>query len=185
MSRRILTIIVALATGCATGYGGDEPGPDAAREKSDDQAPGPDSGPRPDAEPITHACVEGTANTTDPITGHCLMFFGATSLPWEGAEQACANLPGQTSLAVVQSESENEILRSLVGGSDVWIGANDKASEMNWVWVGGGEWVYENWRSGEPNNSGNEDCAVLQGNQGGRWDDRPCAQSFPYLCERL
>lgn len=187
MSRRILPFVLALAAGCASGYSEDVVGPDAGgQDKNDEPGPAPDAGPQPDAEPTVSPCVEGTANTTDPVTGHCLMFFGGSPLPWEGAEQACANLPGNTSLAVLQSESENELLRSLIGNNEAWIGGNDKSSENNWVWVDGGAWVYDNWRSGEPNNgSGNEDCAIIQGNQGGKWDDRPCAQTFRYLCERI
>lgn len=185
MSRRTLTLFFAIAAGCATGLGGEPPGPDAGGEKSDDPGPTVDAAPVPDAEPTQAPCVEGTANTTDAVTGHCLMFFSDTQLPWEGAEQACANLPGETSLAVIQSDSENELFRSMVGNKNAWIGANDKSAEGNWAWVDGGEFVFENWRSGEPNNEGNEDCAILQGDQSGRWDDRACAQTFRYLCERL
>lgn len=183
--RRILYILFALALGCATGLDSDAPGPDAGGgQKSDEPSPMADAAPQPDAEPTQLPCTEGSTNTTDPITGHCLMLFSSTQQPWEGAEAACSNLPGSTSLAVIQSDSENELFRSLVGGNEAWIGGNDRSSEGTFVWVDGGQWVYDNWRSGEPNNNGNEDCVILQGNQGGKWDDRPCAQTYRYLCER-
>ena len=73
----------------------------------------------------------------------------------------------------------------MVGTQQVWIGATDAASEGNWQWTGGASFDFDNWRSGEPNNgSGSEDCAVIEGDRGGTWDDRGCFASGAFLCER-
>jgi hypothetical protein len=90
------------------------------------------------------------------------------------------------------------------------IGASDAAEEGEWRWVGtpaiadgpqfwqGGPedddgqataGAYAAWSDGEPNDGGNEDCAVISVRGGNnreaeRWDDRSCADdSFPFLCE--
>jgi hypothetical protein len=42
---------------------------------------------------------------------------------------------------------------------------------------------YVNWASGEPNDSGDEDCAEIYGDDNGRWNDIPCGDSHPGLCE--
>ena len=71
-----------------------------------------------------------------------------------------------------------------------WIGASDATSEGDWRWVTGPETgtafysgsgsaggsavsgMYNNWNSGEPNNSGNEDYAqFLPGTSNGFWND--------------
>lgn len=46
----------------------------------------------------------------------------------------------------------------------VWIGASDIESENTWKWVNGelvGSNLNINWAQREPNNEGDEDCAVI------------------------
>jgi hypothetical protein len=90
------------------------------------------------------------------------------------------------------------------------IGASDAAVEGVWRWVGteqiddsyqfwqggpavqGGEAVasaFANWDAQEPNDTPNEDCALLSvlgggGRAVGAWDDRSCAAAFPFACEQ-
>jgi len=88
--------------------------------------------------------------------------------------------------------------------NDSFAGCTDRegfapgAAEGTWRWITGAtcdnddpgyaqeSWGNElgPWDTGEPNNGGSgEDCMIVQ--QGSRdWDDRPCEQAFPYLCER-
>ena len=72
-----------------------------------------------------------------------------------------------------------------------WIGADDIATEGNWIWVNGehansSELI---WESGEPNNQGgNEDCVLVNGipasSNVGRANDDVCAYSQQGLCEK-
>lgn len=69
-----------------------------------------------------------------------------------------------------------------ITGSDPWFGYNDRASEGSWVWETGESVSYTNWGSGEPNNSGDEDCAHLY--DSGVWNDHRCAGlATGYICE--
>ena len=63
------------------------------------------------------------------------------------------------------------------------------------MWADGTPLTFDNWRTGEPNNGNNnfqEDCQIIEGDQGGTWDDRPCAPDpnagpagvYSYVCER-
>jgi len=47
------------------------------------------------------------------------------------------------------------------------------------VWESGSS-VYSNWNAGEPNNSGNEDCAVMLSD--GRWNDASCSSTNRTAC---
>ena len=188
MTRTVLITLLSLggAFGCATGAMSGDPGPDAgAGERGDETANQPlvDAGPMADAAPAAVTCLDGAQNMIDTATGNCLMFF-PSKLGWEAARQACESLKGNTSLAVIASATENELQRSLVNTAEAWIGATDKESEGSWGWSDGSAWGYQNWRAGEPNNGGNEDCAVLEGGRGGTWDDRGCGANHGYLCER-
>ena len=89
-------------------------------------------------------------------------------------------------LATITSSAENTFVSGRLTG-DGWIGGADTAVEGVWRWVSGPEsgtnfWngtdggsspTYASWAGGEPNQSGEEDCAqtyVASGN----WNDLPC-----------
>lgn len=97
-------------------------------------------------------------------------------------------------LATVTSSEENSYITARLE-NDGWMGASDADTEGDWLWVTGPEagslfWrglsdgtlmndLFENWSSGEPNDSGDEDCAQFYGNGSG-WNDMPCDYTFYY-----
>ena len=145
-----------------------------------------------DAAPDALPCTGGDAHAQDG--GACYEVFLATASTWAEARAACQVRGGD--LARIDSLAENNIITPLVGLIDgAWLGGSDVATEMQWVWPDGGGLTYNKWRTGEPNNgNGNfqEDCMILEGDNDGTWDDRPCAPDplagvpgeYPYVCER-
>ena len=112
---------------------------------------------------------------------------------WDAAETAAAALTryGATGyLTTITSEEENDFAAARLGGAG-WMGASDVSVEGAWRWVTGPEsgtqfWSgdgsgntiggnYANWASGEPNDSGNEDCAQFLSGGSGEWNDLPCS----------
>lgn len=104
-------------------------------------------------------------------------------------------------LATIDSQEENDFVNERLEDAG-WMGASDSASEGDWKWVTGPEtgtsfWsgdengsavgdAYENWNTGEPNDSGsNEDCAQFLSGGSGSWNDLPCSgTSLPgYVAE--
>ena len=82
-------------------------------------------------------------------------------------------------LAVITSEAENSFIRTTWGDARGWLGAHDRAVEGTFVFVGGPETgltpSYSNWKSGMPDNNGNnEDC--LEMNAG--WNDYICSNAL-------
>ena len=62
-----------------------------------------------------------------------------------------------------------------------WIGLNDLNAEGTFLWADGNSDSYRNWAVGEPNDQGNEDCALMW--VGGYWDDDSCtATRGCYFC---
>jgi len=123
-------------------------------------------------------------------TQHYYEYVPALGITWTAARDAAAartfyGLQGY--LATIGAQDEADLLGEQAPGAG-WIGASDAAVENEWRWVTGPEagtlfWQglaagtafgYENWNSGEPNNSGNEDYAhITAPNVGavGSWND--------------
>lgn len=146
--------------------------------------------------------------------GHAYMFCnsptgvngsGRRARSWQQAMQFCMN-HGQV-LVRVESESESafvyQSLNESDGSGDVWMGATDQEDEDQWSWAVSSDpddWVlfydadegtpvdgaFIDWRQGEPNNMGGEDCGVFEDQEDGTWlwDDRSCSTDFERLvCE--
>lgn len=108
-------------------------------------------------------------------------------------------------LVHLETESEAKFvygkLVELDLGLDAWMGATDR-EEDEWMWEGtsmldavqfydadtemaiGGYFI--DWREGEPNDDGSEDCGVIEDQGDGTylWDDRSCMQEQElFVCE--
>ncbi|MFK8002006.1 MAG: C-type lectin domain-containing protein [Polyangiales bacterium] len=68
------------------------------------------------------------------------------------------------------------------GFGAAWIGLNDREEEGIYVWESGASSTYRNWGDSEPDNFGNEDCAVIRAD--GRWNDQDCDAARRVVCER-
>ncbi|MCX8159287.1 MAG: C-type lectin domain-containing protein, partial [Candidatus Pacearchaeota archaeon] len=96
------------------------------------------------------------------------------------------------SLATINNHEENYFLfyqsQLFFPGKNLLFGLNDLESEGNWVYFSGENSAYRNWRSGEPNNVGNEDCSFLESHANGYWNDGSCVlspvNSFAFVCEK-
>jgi hypothetical protein len=102
----------------------------------------------------------------------------STATSYALAEASCASEGGH--LVVITDDTENGYVRSMISGNK-WIGYNDIESEDEFVWVTGSPSSYNNWRDNQPDNSNGEDCVEADNN--GDWNDRPCTDNRPYVCE--
>lgn len=186
MALRALPLL-ALA-GCAQLFGIDE------TSKSSTTADGPVVDARPiDGAPDARICAGGDARTTDPNTGTCYVFF-STPATRNTARTSCQGLGAGAHLAFIESAPENQLIATLIGATDAFLGGNDEAVENSFKWDDGSAVMLTNWNTGEPNNGAGmfqEDCIVMIGTVPGKWDDRPCATgigpagtgAYAYVCE--
>ena len=124
-------------------------------------------------------------------------------LPWGQARNAC--VMEDKVLVHLETESEAKFvyqkLAELDLGVDAWMGATDRV-EDEWCWEGttmlncvkfydhdtemAVDGYFIDWRDGEPNDGGNEDCGVIEDQGDGTflWDDRSCTEEQElYVCE--
>lgn len=81
---------------------------------------------------------------------------------------------------IINSAAENNLVKSLLRG-DSWIGLYDHHTEGRFIWQWGMTTpLWTNWNSGEPNNSGNEDCVEMRSN--GKWNDKACSTKRYTIC---
>ncbi len=108
----------------------------------------------------------------------------ASAVDWASASSACT-LFGR-SIVVINSGEEAITVGNAsytITGSAAWIGYTDSASEGTWAWVDASTDGYTAWWSGEPNDSGGEDCAGINFGAIGYWNDYQCASVLPFVCE--
>ena len=103
-------------------------------------------------------------------------------------------------LVTITSASEDAFIFANVPQSSIWFALTDEVSEARWTIDAGPEngtlikinngqtngnipGQYNNWASGEPNNSGNEDYAVTKWGGGSQWNDLPNHFSCAYVVE--
>ena len=113
----------------------------------------------------------------------CVRLFEGPA-DWPTARQNCVDLGGD--LAYPRSQSDNGALRTILGGGNAWISANDRETEGLWRTAQGQTLPYTSWIGGEPNNglgTGEEDCGQFW--YDGRLNDRPCSDQLRYLCEKV
>ncbi len=87
-------------------------------------------------------------------------------------------------LASAADAAENAAIARAANGWYVWIGLTDQdgpSTEGAFVWTDGTPRAYTNWGDGEPNNYGNEDCALMTSD--GRWVDVACDGARAYVVE--
>jgi hypothetical protein len=138
----------------------------------------------------------GFVLASDPDHGY-MFCNGARKANYDNAKKACEDQDMR--LAWLTSAEENAAVAQRLGslGSDaeVLFGATDQGNEGDWIWAGGEQFwdgddngdpvdgLYNNWSAGTPNNSNNEDCALVM-TASGKWGDRSCAATYPYVCEQ-
>ena len=131
-------------------------------------------------------CPPGWDEFGDSCYKFMMNFFYSVRLNWNNARAVCQGLEGD--LVSIDNEMEMEFVNnisSMFKNTDMCIGLNDRLKEGQFVWSDGTPFnnsrSYSNWRDGQPDNSGNEDCVVLNNN---KWYDEPCSDTDKYICER-
>jgi len=140
--------------------------------------------------------------------------FVDNSVSWNAARTAAnsATLNGVSGhLVTITSAAENNIVYQLgvdngadnstgVGGNRIWLAGTDEVADQQWVWSDGAESdiqfsqaanarnnFYENWGSGQPNNSGGAQTRATMWFNGGAddstWDDRNDSDTHDYVIE--
>ncbi|KAG9259859.1 CD209 antigen-like protein D, partial [Astyanax mexicanus] len=111
-----------------------------------------------------------------------MYYLSAETKTWSEARQHCKEKGAD--LVIINSEEEQTFLDEKYG--ETWIGLTDQDIEGVWKWVDGSSLASGYWKSGEPNNYGDEDC-VASGYKGWKtwsWHDFSCSYETHWICEK-
>ncbi|XP_076824190.1 CD209 antigen-like protein C [Clavelina lepadiformis] len=111
-----------------------------------------------------------------------------TQQNWQESRRLCQAMGGDLAAVGMRNVAiERKLLTEVIKSSqNVWIGLNDISREGQWMWIDGVRAAEGNvnWVAGEPNNSGDEDCAVVnRPGYNGALDYR-CSLTQFALCEK-
>lgn len=115
------------------------------------------------------------------VAGHRYLAC-STPRTWAEAEANCA--AQGSALMIPNTPAEQGVavrLRTMARDQDSWLGLTDAAVEGTWLGVDGSPVSYAPWASGQPNDSGGQDCGLIT--VAGDWNDQPCTRRTPSLCE--
>lgn len=157
---------------------------------------------------LDNDCDQGTEETCpaqcSPYSrdGEIYLFCGLAN----NAEAVAGCSAQNMTLVIIDNQNEQSWVSNqrfyAYGGNlfAAWMGADDRESEDTWRWADGTNfWIGRGnsgsavdgalafWNNGEPNNGDDEleeDCGIISANSPGAWDDRPCAEDLPFICER-
>lgn len=130
----------------------------------------------------------GGAKCVDTIPGFIYMgelnghryFCSLYSSTWEDAKATCEQLGG--TLAVINSQEENDYVASKLMGMDAFIGLSDRQTEGSFEWVDGSPLNYTNWAPGQPDNlNGLQDYVEMAPD--GLWSDEYGYVKNEFVCE--
>jgi len=134
------------------------------------------------------ACEEGWEKNGD----HCY-FLSTEKKNWFAAEIFCQGEGGH--LASVHSGATNDFVWGMMKRTNlnrIWIGGTDTGKEGVWKWTDCTPWDFTVWGTGEPSNTGDEDCLeVYQFNDqhenkvaDKKWNDDKCSKEFGFVCSK-
>ena len=140
---------------------------------------------------VAGAILAQNIQASKTFNGHIYALTSA-AMTWSAAAAAASSLGGY--LATLNTKAENVWIWNQFE-TQVWIGANDRATEGTWVWdngttsddggisdniSAGAKWPdgTVKWNTGsEPNNGGGiEDCALIR-DSSGVWNDLRCSNN--------
>uniref|UniRef100_A0A4W5M082 C-type lectin domain-containing protein n=1 Tax=Hucho hucho TaxID=62062 RepID=A0A4W5M082_9TELE len=113
-----------------------------------------------------------------------LYFLSTKKKSWEESRQDCQGRGAD--LVIINSKEEQTFLFNL--HQRAWIGLTDSVTEETWTWVDGTTLITGYWGTGQPDDSGQEDCAEIYYEQADpvkTWNDDKCSTNHNWICEKV
>ncbi|XP_032366383.1 secretory phospholipase A2 receptor [Etheostoma spectabile] len=121
-------------------------------------------------------CSAASTLLSAPLSGSNVTFVIVTSgLTWTEAQSRCR--ANYTDLASVRDLADQQKIQGILKRA-VWIGL----FRDPWKWSDGSNSSFSFWKTGQPDNKGNQTCVAADFSQSGAWEDWPCDMERAFIC---
>ncbi|XP_017571179.1 CD209 antigen-like protein C isoform X2 [Pygocentrus nattereri] len=116
-----------------------------------------------------------------------LYYISTEKKSWSESRQDCREKGAD--LLIINSRKQQEFISEAFGSSEAWIGLRDVDTEGVWKWMDKSTLTTKFWWTGEPNDYGNEDCAITGYKRAvsehlSTWADYSCDHLVVGICEK-
>ncbi|GMS98991.1 hypothetical protein PENTCL1PPCAC_21166, partial [Pristionchus entomophagus] len=119
----------------------------------------------------------------DSEDGVCYQ-IGATAESWQEAQMSCRSVGAD--LASIHNAQENSFVRRLAiskgAVNGVFLGATVSGKDIEFGWIDGSRWDYQNFYSGFPMAGFGQCLAMDTSTTSGQWMNRDCSTKLPVAC---
>ncbi|NP_001410655.1 macrophage mannose receptor 1b precursor [Danio rerio] len=120
-----------------------------------------------------------------PHSGNCYLLH-RTKQTWLEARDICLREGGDL-LSILSTEEQSFAITQLGYSKtdQLWIGFNDRKTQMLFEWSDQSSVPFASWEVGEPTHSAQhaEDCVLMRGEEG-KWADDVCEKKYGFICKR-
>uniref|UniRef100_A0A3Q0RN57 C-type lectin domain-containing protein n=1 Tax=Amphilophus citrinellus TaxID=61819 RepID=A0A3Q0RN57_AMPCI len=100
------------------------------------------------------------------------------TLSWTAAREYCRTKC--TDLASLRNDADQQMVQKVASGLEVWVGL----FRDPWEWSDQTDASFRYWKADQPVWTGDsQNCVALLKQQSGRWGDRACTETHPFLCD--
>ncbi|XP_065132571.1 macrophage mannose receptor 1b [Paramisgurnus dabryanus] len=120
-----------------------------------------------------------------PYSGHCYLLH-RNKKTWLEARDTCQQERGDL-LSILNTEEQSFVITQLGyrKTDELWIGFNDRKTQMLFEWSDQSSVAFVPWEVGEPSHNAlhKEDCVLMRGEEG-KWADEICEHKRGFICKK-
>ncbi|XP_067309694.1 macrophage mannose receptor 1-like [Pseudorasbora parva] len=120
-----------------------------------------------------------------PYSGNCYLLH-RNKKTWMDARDACLREGGDL-LSILNTEEQSFAITQLgyLKTDALWIGFNDRKTQMLFEWSDQSSVPFATWEVGEPSHNAvhAEDCVLMRGEEG-KWADDICEKKYGFICKK-
>ncbi|XP_052404337.1 macrophage mannose receptor 1b isoform X2 [Carassius gibelio] len=120
-----------------------------------------------------------------PYSGNCYLLH-RNKHTWLDARDSCLREGGDL-LSILSKEEQSFVITQLgyLKTDELWIGFNDRKTQMLFEWSDQSSIPFASWEVSEPSHNAvyAEDCVLMRGEEG-KWADDICESKYGFICKK-
>ncbi|XP_038845355.1 macrophage mannose receptor 1 [Salvelinus namaycush] len=136
--------------------------------------------PLPSVMPTMYGCTQGW-----DAYGYSCYWMEETARTWSDAKAFCEQQNSKL-LHIGDIYEQSHFTVKLAGYTGLWwigLRAGGDSGGVDYIWDNGAPLTFTHWDRNQPDNHAGTCVGMTTGLTGGFWDDKPCTEVFPFVCE--